>query len=345
MMIRTLLCAALFGLSAQAAASQTASSGCQTTPPDNGPHILQNQGINRSYRLHIPRSYDPDTPSPLLLAFHGWGGDADAIPDYWVVRRQAEQTGMIVVAPEGLGANEDRPNAWTFPGSATGIDGVGEAICNPNVIMDETYPSCASTAQNICSWTHCQADDKTFVADLLTTLENKLCIDTSRIYAAGASNGGMFVWGMGQDPILAPRLRAIASLIGLPHRDYLAGPGDADLPALVITGTEDASVPPGAWEDPRYTTSFDDAEYHYTGATAITRAWSEAHGCDTSTPAQPVDFGGRRHDCRSYCSVGDTLPAVLDCRMETGHNGHMRRTWPLIMDFFAAHSALDANAD
>ncbi len=345
MVVKSILFCAALCLSAHAALAQTASPGCGGPIADSGSYSLQDQGITRSYRLHLPRSYDPKTPTPLILAFHGWGGDADAILDQRVVRRQANQAGVIVVTPEGLGSNEDRPNSWTFPGSATGIDSAGAPICDPTVMQDETYPSCAGTAQNICSWTHCQADDMAFVAALLTDLETTLCIDTTRIFAAGASNGGMFTWSLGQDPTLAPRFRAIASLIGLPHRGYLDGPGTLHLPALVITGTEDATVPPGAWENPAVTTSTDGTAYDYTGATAVTQAWSTAHGCGISTPAQPVDFGGRRHDCRSYCSADGDLPPVLDCRMDTGHNGHMRRTWPLIMDFFAAHSALDATAD
>lgn len=345
MLIRTLALAAALSLPSFTAMAQTASPGCSRSTADSGHFSLQDQGITRNYRLYLPRSYDPNTPTPLILAFHGWGGDADAVLDYRVVRRQANQAGVIVVTPEGLGANEDRPNSWTFPGSATGIDSTGTAICDPTLMQDETYPSCADTAQNICSWTHCQADDTAFIAALLTELEETLCIDTSRIFAAGASNGGMFTWGLGQDPKLAPRFRAIASLIGLPHRGYGDGPGKTKLPALVITGTEDVSVPPGAWEDPAPTTSTDDTAYDYTGATGITQAWSMAHGCDISSPARPVDFGGRRHDCRSYCGAEGDLPPVLDCRMDTGHNGHMRRTWPLIMDFFTAHSALDATAD
>ncbi|MEL6641111.1 MAG: hypothetical protein AAFP98_07330 [Pseudomonadota bacterium] len=326
-------------------AAQTA--GCGGIAPDAGHHSLDADGQVRTYRLHLPRNYDPATPASLILAFHGWGGDADSILDQRVVPVWFARRRTIIVAPQGLGTTEDRPASWTFPGSATGLDGDGvnqsvpgdtATICDPADLTDEVYPSCDGTAQNTCAWTQCQADDMAFVEDLLTSLEETLCLDLNRIYAAGASNGGMFVWGIGQNPALAPRFRAIASLIGLPHRGYLDGPGaDADLPVLTITGTADATVPPGAWEDPSFTTSFDETEYYYTGATGITQAWAEGRGCNTQIPAQPVDVGARRFDCRSYCSAdGDsTLPPVLDCRMDTGHNGHLRRTWPLIMTFFA----------
>lgn len=319
---------------------------------ESGVQAINHAGLDRTYRLHLPRALDPATPTPLILAFHGWGGDENSILDTRAVRRLANQAGMIVAAPRGLGATEDRPNAWTFPGSATGLDGDGvnqsvpgdtALTCNPNVMADETYPSCgpigSGTAQNICSWTHCQADDTAFAAALLTELETQLCIDTDRVFAMGASNGGMFVWGLGQDPGIAPRLTAIAALIGLPHRGYDAPPDHA-LPALVITAEDDATVPSGAWDDPSFTTSTDDTEYYYSSATGITQSWSTAHACDITQPAASVDFGGWRFDCRSHCAAPSStaLPPVLDCRMGGGHNGKLRRTWPLIIDFFKSHS-------
>src|SRR5437762_8188879 len=34
-------------------------------------------GITREYLVHVPASYRPDRPAPMLLALHGGGGDAD----------------------------------------------------------------------------------------------------------------------------------------------------------------------------------------------------------------------------------------------------------------------------
>lgn len=236
------------------------------------------------------------------------------------MRRATDRADAIVIAPLGLGASEDRPSSWTFPGSATGIDGHGAATCDPSVITDETYPSCGpvgtGTAQNICSWTQCQSDDMGFVTALLDHAEATLCIDTDQVFAAGASNGGMFVWSIGQNATLAPRFRALASLIGLPHRGYLDVPANAP-PILSLTARDDTTVPPGAWDDPSPTISSDGTLYHYTGATAITQRWAEAHQCDTSAPAQSIDAP---FDCRSHCPTTGMFPPVLDCRMEGGHD-------------------------
>jgi predicted esterase len=54
--------------------------------------------------LHIPESYDLATPAPLLLAFHGTGGSGDYMVPMW--SDQADELGMIVIAPSETGANE-----------------------------------------------------------------------------------------------------------------------------------------------------------------------------------------------------------------------------------------------
>ena len=83
----------------------------------------------------------------------------------------------------------------------------------------------------------------------------------------------MFTWELGQNPRRAPIFRAIAPIIGLPHRSYLDTPGRSGrIPVLVLTGTQDTTVPPGTWESTSYTTTSDSDRYYYTGASAITQS-------------------------------------------------------------------------
>ena len=105
------------------------------------------------------------------------------------------------------------------------------------------------------------------------------------------------------------------------------------MPVLVITGSGDRTVPPGDWEDANYTTTTDGDQYYYTGATAITRVWAEAAGCDATVPAAPVDVLPDL-DCRSYCGSDGALPTVLDCRADMGHAYQFQWSWPLILEFF-----------
>ncbi len=343
-----LLCATL--ACASPADAITPSTGCGASPPASGTYTLVNGGISRSYRLHVPTGYNRTTPAPLVAIFHGWGGDENEFIGNTTVTSLANQRGYILVAPRGLGSGspDNKNNSWTFSGSATGLDGDGinaavpgdtNAICDPVKTPDYSYPSCRAAnpvvARNTCSWTQCQTDDVAFSVALVNDIKSRLCVDTERVFVTGGSNGGMFAWELGQNPASAPTFRAIAPLIGLPHRGFLAGPGKpAPMPALVITGTTDTTVPAGTWENPSFTTTSNGSDrYYYTGATAITRVWAQANGCGLST-AQTFNDGNAKTDCRTYCSSFPGWPKVLDCRARMGHVYNLAWSWKLILDFF-----------
>jgi len=325
--------------------------GCEPGGWRSGTYTMDHGGVTRSFRLHVPEGFQIDRPAPLVLVFHGWGGNENEFLALDSVTSQADRRGYILAAPRGLGsgAPDHRNNSWTFSGSATGLDGDGvnesrdgdtEAICDPGITPDYSYASCENEKANSCSWTHCQDEDVAFTIALVGLLRDRLCIDPNRVFAFGGSNGGMFTWTLGQNTSSAPLFRAIAPLIGLPHRGYLASKGrQGGLPALLITGTRDEVVPPGEWEDPSYTTSSNDNDrFHYTGATAITRSWAKAHGCDTGAAAVPFDDGIRQTDCRTYCGAGSGWPEVLDCRADMGHDYGLSWSWGLVLDFFDRHS-------
>jgi polyhydroxybutyrate depolymerase len=322
----------------------------------SGTYTMEHGGITRTFRVHVPRGYKAGVAAPLVLIFHGWGGNENEFLGSKTVTSLADKRGYILVAPRGLGsgAPDNSNNSWSFSGSSTGLDGDGvnpevpgdtNAICGGNT-PDYSYSSCKNpdgpVASNTCSWTQCQADDVDFVRALVAYLKANLGIDARNIFATGGSNGGMFTWELGQNPVSAPLFRAIAPLIGLPHRGYLDAQGNLDggeLPVLVITGTRDTTVPPGDWEDESFTTTSNGSDrYYYTGATAITQVWAVANGCEFSGDAVPFDDGIRKTDCRTYCSGGSGWPKVLDCRARMGHTYSLSWAWPLIMNFFDAHS-------
>jgi poly(3-hydroxybutyrate) depolymerase len=344
-------------------AAATPSSGCGKTLA-SGVYQMTDQNVARTYRVFVPSRYKPGTANPVVMVFHGWGGDENEFLGDKNVTTLADERGYIVVAPRGLGsaAPDANRNSWSFRGSTTGLAATNEdgasgapgtataAICDAARTPNFTYPSCKNVARNSCSWTQCQADDVAFALALVKEVESKLCVDTTRIFASGGSNGGMFTWELGQNPASAPIFRAMASLIGLPHRGYLNPPGiTGAMPVLVITGMHDTTVPPGAWESTNSTTSRDGNAYYYTGASAIVRSWGTANSCPYSgTPAASFNAGTTQADCRTYCggsapgwsggSVGVGWPKVLDCRAAMGHAYGFSWAWKLILDFFDAQS-------
>lgn len=320
----------------------TPSSGCDTEGWTNGTYTIKFEDLSRAFRLFVPKGYDPNTPAPMVVVYHGWNGDENEFLNHEAVRQEADQRGYIVVAPRGLGSSVEGkdPNSWTFSGSATGVDGEGDKICDDRSTPDNSYAACEAVHQNACAWTQCLQDDVAFSIALVEHVENNLCVDEDHVFAAGGSNGGMFAWELGQNPVSAETFKAIASLIGLPHRAYLQPQGKAgDLPALVITGTRDAVVPPGQWENPNFTTTSNDTDrYFYTGATAITRSWAQAHDCGIDRAAVAFDTGVNQIDCRTYCSGDSGWPRVLDCRAPMGHEYQLEWSWGLMLEFFEQHS-------
>jgi polyhydroxybutyrate depolymerase len=327
------------------------STGCGHEGIGSGVHTMMHDGIERIYRLHVPVGYENDVAAPVVAFVHGWGGSEDGFADNKMVTEEADRRGYILVASRGIGSGDPDhgPNSWTFSGSATGLDGDGvnsgiagdtDAICDHDMTQDYSYGSCAASKSNTCSWTHCQADDVDFAVSLVQDIKAKLCVDASRVFAMGGSNGGMYAWELGQNRLSASHFRAIAPLIGLPHRGYLDAQGkDTDMPVIVITGMQDNVVPPGEWDDPAYTTTSNGNDrFFYTGATGITRSWAEQHACDTTGKALEFDDGYDEPDCRTYCSGDAGWPRVLDCRAQMGHAYELEWSWKLILDFFDAHS-------
>ena len=327
------------------------SDGCGMASISSGTYTMSHGGLTRTYRVHVPTGYDNNTPAPMVVYFHGWGGNEAELISNKQATKAANQRGYILLAARGIGSGppDNNYNSWSFSGSTDGLDGDGvnpsapgdtDAICDEAGTTDYSYDSCAATEANSCSWTQCQVDDVDFAVELVAETGANLCVDEDNVFAMGGSNGGMFSWELGQNPASAPTFRAIAPLIGLPHRGYLDGPGKSgDMPVIVITGTRDKTVPPGDWDDPSYSTTTDGDLYYYTGATAITQSWADAHQCDTSGDAVSFDDGYRTPDCRTYCSADPGWPRVLDCRARMGHTYSFNWSIKLAMDFFDAHSA------
>ncbi len=321
---------------------------CAASDWTSGDYTFEQQGVERAFRVRMPANYDSALSYPLIVAFHGWGGDQGEFLDNATVQSESDRRGYIVVAPLGLGneAPDNRLSSWSFQGSTTGLDGDGvnpsvpgdsRDICDDDNTADYVYPSCEGTAENGCSWTQCTVDDVSFASALVAKVSENVCIDANRVFAVGGSNGGMFVWDLGRHAASAAVFKAVAAIIGLPHRGFLDPPvSEGGMPAISVTGVRDRTVPPGDWDQDTYTTTSDGDVFYYTGASAITRVWAEAQGCDTTVPAASFDVGAPEFDCRgwSYCQSESNWPPVLDCRSDRGHMYGLGQSWPLILEFF-----------
>jgi polyhydroxybutyrate depolymerase len=191
--------------SAPTATTTPASTQADCTParshePGNFPGTLTSGGLERQYILHVPTSYTGDDATPLVVNLHGHGSNAAEQAVYSGLPVKAEEEGFIVVTPQGTGAEPH----WNFTTVEAGV---------PN--------------------------DVAFISDLLDTLESELCIDPSRVYAAGISNGAAMTVTLGC--FLSDRIAAIAPVAGL---FFFPGcPSIRPVSVIAFNGTDDKLVP------------------------------------------------------------------------------------------------------
>ena len=63
---------------------------------------VSTDGGNRTYRIHLPSSYDPNTPAPLVISYHGHGQDMVEQETLSQFSNEAINPNMIAVYPQGL---------------------------------------------------------------------------------------------------------------------------------------------------------------------------------------------------------------------------------------------------
>jgi polyhydroxybutyrate depolymerase len=129
-------------------------------------------GVERTYLLHIPASYDAARATPLVLAFHGIGLNAEEMARISGLSEQADTSGFIVAYPNGTGEKK----SWN------GGHCCGEAAKN-------------------------NVDDVGFVRALIDELATLIHIDPNRVYATGFSNGAIMVYRLACE--LPDRIAAI----------------------------------------------------------------------------------------------------------------------------------------
>lgn len=166
-------------------------------------------GRDREYRLRIPRRPAPAPGYPVVLVFHGGGGNARQIERATGFSALADREGVVVVYPQGIGDqwNDER----TVPGSRAHEEHV---------------------------------DDVGFVGTLLGALRRRLTIDSTRIFATGISNGG-FISNLIAER-LPRRIAAIAPVAGgIGDAVAAAFHAEPGVSVLLLQGTEDPLVPYG----------------------------------------------------------------------------------------------------
>ena len=59
--------------------------------------------VERRYAVHIPKGYDDKKGVPVIVVFHGGGGNPSSMARLTGMNAKSEEAGFIVVYPEGTG--------------------------------------------------------------------------------------------------------------------------------------------------------------------------------------------------------------------------------------------------
>ena len=111
---------------------------------------------------------------------------------------------------------------------------------------EECKPNCKAAWQGVPR-AHPGVNDKLFTSDLIAYMRDKFCIDNSRIYASGKSDGGGFVGTLACSPDHGGDFAAFAAASGAFYTNVDAEtpchPARSPLPILEFHGTADIVIP------------------------------------------------------------------------------------------------------
>ncbi len=251
-----------------------ATTGCgkasSVAPGSTAEATIVSNRLQRTYLLHVPTGYDPHRLTPLVLNMHGHGETALKQEHYSHYSALADRDRFLVVYPQGV-VGPDGKVGWATYG--------------------KKWPG---------------VNDVLFFSDLLTRLQQQLCVDPQRIYATGISNGG------GMTNLLACRMAGrIAAFAPVAPAVYPIPGGchpTRPVPYLEFHGTSDPIV--------RYAGS---AQLRLAPVMQTMQAWAALDGCSSGPTVffQRSDVTGLQW---ASC-LGNVL--VQHYRIQNG--GH---TWP-----------------
>lgn len=244
--------------------------------------------VERRYRVHVPAGYDAANATPVVIAFHGGGGNPESMVRLSGLNSKSDEAGFIVVYPYGSGVDPER--ALSFNG--------GEC----------------------CGYAMFQkVDDVGFTRAMLDDLASVANVDADRVFATGLSNGGIMSHHVASE--LSDRIAAIAPIGGplmMP-----APQAKRPMPVMHFHGTADEFAPFQGGYGKGHTggkgvTDFRSVEHSI-------RAWVTLNGCDAEPEVEPLPDtadDGMRVTRKTWGGGREGSEVVL---IEIEGGGH---TWP-----------------
>lgn len=203
---------------------------------------LEHGGRQRSYIVHVPPAARDGRPLPVILNFHGGGGNAEGQQKYARMDALADAAGFIAVYPNGTGRMSDRLLTWNA------------GTC------------CAYSVIN-------RVDDVGFTVALLDDLEARQPVDRRRVYATGLSNGAMMAWRLAVEA--SDRIAAIAPVAGA--KVLKAGRPARPVPVMHFHSVDDPRALYGGGLGPPFPMT--SSKVFHSAVEPTIREWAAIIGC------------------------------------------------------------------
>lgn len=193
--------------------------GCGTATrtsavPSRGPSVAPARGTvtltlhDRKFTLHVPDSYDPAKPVPLLVLLHGYTASGAQQESYLKFTPESDRLGFLYAYPDGT------------------TDRRGDRYWN--------------ATDACCDLFHTNVDDSRYLSDVIKRIESVYRVDARRVYLAGHSNGAFMSFRMACDH--ADQITAIAALNGAMWQDPSRCKPSGPVSVLDIRGTADETI-------------------------------------------------------------------------------------------------------
>ena len=191
--------------------------------------------------LLIPDGYVADTPVPLIVSLHGFGGSGDSYIQYWEKNGLVDTKGFIVAAPTGT------------------TNSKGRAFWN------------ASAA--CCDKDRSGIDDSSYIRSVIEAVQAAYTIDPKSIHVTGYSNGGFMAHRMACDhPDLVASIAAVA---GASRTEEQSCNPKQSAHILHIHGTADTVIRYEGGKLKNYTS---DVRVPHPGAEESVQFWARLNG-------------------------------------------------------------------
>ncbi len=237
----------------------------------------------RRYDLYVPPGLDPTQPVSLVINLHAYLSSDDIQANFSNFDDAADAAGIVVAYPQA------EFNSWN-----------GGACCGQ-----------AQIAGN---------DDVGFVRAVVEDVQSRGCVDASRIYATGMSNGGFMTHRLACEAAdLFAAVAPVAGVLGLDEEDCTPS---RPIPVLHFHGTADFVV-----------------SYYgglFSSVNDTIEGWVARNGC-SANPTRVIDVGEAY--CDAYEGCVDDATVTL-CTVEGG--GHCWPGNPACLGAFST-TMLDAN--